>query len=94
MPSSACRDDARLVPVVDPNRCEAKADCVRVCPYHVFEVRVVPDEQRRQLGALGRLRLWVHGGKQAVVKAPDDCHACGLCVEACPEDAIKLRARD
>ena len=31
--------------------------------------------------------------RQALVKAPDDCHACGLCVEACPEDAITLRAR-
>jgi 4Fe-4S ferredoxin len=93
MPTPDCRDDAKLVPVIDPKRCEAKADCVRVCPYHVFEVQTVSAEARAQLGALARLKLWVHGGKQAVVKAPDDCHACGLCVTACPEHAITLRPR-
>jgi 4Fe-4S ferredoxin len=91
--ASACRDDAKLVPVIDRSRCEAKADCVRVCPYHVFEVRPLEPTERAGLGRLARLKLWVHGGKQAFVKAPEDCHACGLCVQACPEDAITLRAR-
>jgi NAD-dependent dihydropyrimidine dehydrogenase PreA subunit len=81
-----------MVPVIDRARCEAKADCVRVCPYHVFEVRPVEAPDRDALGALGRLKLWVHGGKQAYLRAAGDCHACGLCVKACPEQAITLRA--
>jgi NAD-dependent dihydropyrimidine dehydrogenase PreA subunit len=93
MPSPECRDGAQLVPVIDRGRCEAKADCVRVCPYHVFELRALTPEERAPLGALARLKLWVHGGRQAFVKAPDDCHGCGLCVKACPEHAIKLQAR-
>jgi NAD-dependent dihydropyrimidine dehydrogenase PreA subunit len=81
------------VPVIDRSRCEGKEDCVRVCPYHVFELRAVGEDERARLGAFARLRLWVHGGKQAYLKAPDDCHACGLCVKACPEHAITLAAR-
>jgi NAD-dependent dihydropyrimidine dehydrogenase PreA subunit len=65
---------------------------VRVCPYGVFEVRVLGAEERAGLGTLARLKLWVHGGRQAQLKAPADCHACGLCVKACPERAITLRA--
>jgi 4Fe-4S ferredoxin len=91
-----CRDGAprsRVVPVIDRNRCEAKADCVRVCPFHVFELRRVSDAEKATLGFLGRLKLRVHGGQQAYLRAPDDCHACGLCVTACPERAITLAAR-
>lgn len=80
------------MPVIDANRCEAKADCVRVCPYHVFTVRKLTDTEKAPLGLLTRVKVFVHGGKQAFVTAPDDCHACGECVKACPEKAIKLRA--
>jgi NAD-dependent dihydropyrimidine dehydrogenase PreA subunit len=27
---------------------------------------------------------------QADVVSPDACHACGLCLKSCPEDAITL----
>jgi NAD-dependent dihydropyrimidine dehydrogenase PreA subunit len=93
MPASAeCKEPGRLVPVIDTSRCEAKADCVEVCPYHVFTVRKLTDRERGALGLRTRLKVFVHGGKQAFVTKPDDCHACGLCVTACPEKAIKLRA--
>jgi NAD-dependent dihydropyrimidine dehydrogenase PreA subunit len=65
---------------------------VDVCPYSVFEVRTLTREQRGTLSWLGRLRVAAHGGKQAFVADPDACHACGLCVQACPEHAIKLTA--
>jgi NAD-dependent dihydropyrimidine dehydrogenase PreA subunit len=78
------------VPVVDRNRCEAKADCVAVCPYHVFELRALAPSDREGQSWLGRLKTWAHGGRQAYVVRPDDCHACQRCVEACPEDAIRL----
>jgi NAD-dependent dihydropyrimidine dehydrogenase PreA subunit len=89
--AGATTERPRVVPVIDRNSCEAKGDCVRVCPYDVFEVRAVSDEDRAALGRLARLKLWVHGGKQAYLRAPDDCHACGLCAKACPEQAITLR---
>lgn len=31
----------RIMPRIDLARCEGKADCVRVCPVSVFEVRKV-----------------------------------------------------
>lgn len=82
----------RVAPVIDRNRCEGKAACVRVCPFDVFRIDVLT---RQQLGALtwrGRLKAWAHGGRQAVVINGGDCHACRLCVAACPEQAISLAA--
>ncbi|HVY28304.1 MAG TPA: ferredoxin family protein [Polyangiaceae bacterium] len=93
MPVSAeCKEPGRLVPSIDSSRCEGKEDCVEVCPYHVFTVRKLTDAERAGLGLLTRFKVFVHGGKQAFVTRPDDCHACGACVSACPEKAIALRA--
>jgi 4Fe-4S ferredoxin len=77
-------------PVVDTRRCEGKEDCVRVCPWSVFEVRKLTGAERRALSLMTRVKVAVHGGKQAFVVAGDACHACGLCVAACPEHAIRL----
>jgi 4Fe-4S ferredoxin len=87
-----CKEPGRLFPVVDPRRCEAKGDCIRVCPTGVFELTVPTAQVRDSLGLLGRLKLRVHGGKQALVARPSVCEGCGLCVPACPEKAITLRA--
>lgn len=86
-----CKEPGRSMPVIDTSRCEGKADCVRVCPYHVFSIRKLEADERAALSALARLKLFVHGGKQAFVTSPADCHNCGACVKACPEKAIKLR---
>jgi len=90
-PADRC-DDApgRLRPVIDRNRCEAKEDCVAACPYHVFEIHQLSADERRAQSWLGWLKTLAHGGKQAFAVRAADCHACGLCVEACPEKAIKL----
>jgi 4Fe-4S ferredoxin len=88
-----CAPDAgRVVPRIDRNRCEAKADCVRVCPYDVFGVRRLTTEERAPLSFVGRMKLLVHGGRQAFAVRADACHACGLCVKACSERAIRLVA--
>ncbi|MBA2479728.1 MAG: ferredoxin family protein [Planctomycetes bacterium] len=79
-----------VVPVIDRSRCEAAADCVRVCPYHVFDVRRLGPDETSKMSAFSRLRAFLHGGKQAVAVRSDECHACGLCVQACPEGAISL----
>ena len=88
-----CKERGLLVPVIDRNRCEAKADCVEVCPYHVFEVAVLGVAERRGLSLKGRIKGFVHGYRQAFAVRADECHGCGQCVTACPEKAIKLAAR-
>jgi 4Fe-4S ferredoxin len=86
-----CSDrGGRVLPVIDRNRCEGNSACVKICPYHVFELRVLAHEDRNGLSLAGRLKAWVHGGRQAYAVGTDDCHACGLCVAACPEQAIRL----
>lgn len=90
---ATCHEEVRWEPVIDRNRCEAKEDCVAVCPYEVFEVRVLGPEEKATMGPLGRIRAFFHGNRQAFAVRADQCHGCGLCVKACPEKAIKLRAR-
>lgn len=65
---------------------------MRVCPYDVFEVRTLTAEEREPLGFFTRVKVFVHGGKQAFAVRAGDCHACGLGVKACPERAIALVA--
>ena len=89
--NDSCSDvSGRVAPVVDRNRCEGKADCVRVCPFTVFEIGALSKQQRGALSVVGRLKAWVHGGRQAFVVDPLACHACRLCIDACPENALTL----
>ena len=90
-PTETCKQPSgAFAPVIDTGRCEGKADCVRVCPYDVFAVRTLTAEERGNLSFLTRVKVAVHGGKQAFVVNAGQCEACGLCVAACPEHAIKL----
>ena len=88
---AACVGEAgKVAPVVDRNRCEAKGDCVDVCPYDVFEIQDLSKQDRASFSLLGKLKAWAHGNRQAFVVRPEACHACQLCVEACPENALGL----
>ena len=78
------------VPVVNRNKCEGKRDCVAACPYDVFEVRTIDKGDFAALSFLGKLKSRVHGKVTAYTPKAPDCRACGLCVSACPEKAIKL----
>jgi 4Fe-4S ferredoxin len=79
-----------LYPVVDANRCEGKGPCIDVCPVNVFTMGVLPKSLRSQLTLKGKLKGFAHQWKQALVTDPAACEGCGLCVSACPENAIKL----
>lgn len=90
-PGEHCKaEPAAYVPVIDHARCEGKADCLAVCPYDVFEVRRIDDADWRALGPLAKLKVWAHRKQSAYAVRADACQACGLCVAACPEDAITL----
>ncbi|MEJ6000136.1 4Fe-4S dicluster domain-containing protein [Paucibacter soli] len=83
-------EPGRVAPVIDRNRCEAKGGCVEVCPFDVFEIRPLEPSDRAALSFFGSIKAWAHGNRQAYVLRPDACHACQSCVQACPEDAIRL----
>jgi NAD-dependent dihydropyrimidine dehydrogenase PreA subunit len=88
---SACADHAgKVAPVINRGRCEGKADCVTVCPYEVFQVRQFSWDELGDISLRGKLKAWAHKRMQADVVAPEACHACGLCLKSCPENAITL----
>jgi 4Fe-4S ferredoxin len=88
-----CKGPALLRPVIDRRRCEGKEECVRVCPYGVFEMGKLDDTQKAALPLFPfRLKAWAHGWRQAFATKADHCQGCGLCVTACPEGAITLEA--
>ena len=90
-PGEKCAAEAGAYrPVVDRNACEGKRDCVEVCPYDVFEVRQIADEDFSRLSFVGKLKSRAHGRQTAYTPHTDLCQACGLCVVACPEKAITL----
>lgn len=91
--TAGCREaSGKVAPFVDRNRCEGKEDCVRVCPFDVFEIRKLTPEDRSSLSAMGKLKAWMHGWKQTYVVNPANCRACRLCIDACPESALELRS--
>jgi len=78
-----------LMPLVNFNSCGAKKDCVAICPYDVFEMRPITREDKVHLNLKGKIKTFFFKRK-AYLTDPLLCHACGLCVQACPENAIKL----
>jgi 4Fe-4S ferredoxin len=50
----------------------------------------VPREERSGLTLRGKIKGYVHKWQQAYAVNGAACHACGLCISACPEKAITL----
>ena len=95
MTEETCKQPAGTVrPVVDFTRCEAKGPCAEVCPYDVFEIRTIDRADYAKLGLMAKLKNRVHGGRVSYTPRADQCRACGLCVKACPEHAIRLVKAD
>ncbi len=88
---SNCADvSEKLMPVVNLNNCGGKKDCVAVCPYDVFEMQPVTKKDQAKLNLKGKIKTFFFKQKAYVIH-PNQCHACGLCVKACPEKAIQLK---
>ncbi|HTJ44584.1 MAG TPA: ferredoxin family protein [Kofleriaceae bacterium] len=88
-----CRAEPGVyVPVIDHAKCEGKKDCTRVCPYDVFEVTRISEQDFAALSIFAKLKSVAHRRQTAYAVRADQCRACGQCVKACPEQAIKLRA--
>ena len=83
-----------LYPVVDANSCEANGECVKVCPYDVFEMHRYTKSETGKMRFLVKLKVRIHGNQVAITPGKDNCHSCGICVTSCPENAIKLSWRD
>ena len=89
--TETCRQPAgKFIPVIDRGRCEGKEDCIAACPFEVFEMGILGAAEKSALPFLSRVRAALHGNRQAFAVRAGACEACGLCVIACPEDAIKL----
>jgi 4Fe-4S ferredoxin len=90
--TASCKQEPGvIIPIVNQKRCEGKGDCVEVCPENVFQVRHIDDSDYQNLNTIQKFKLRVHGMKMAYTPNIDACRACGLCVSACPEQAITLR---
>ncbi len=89
--TSSCKSPpGKLVPLVDRAKCEGKTECVKVCPFDVFEVRRIDDGDFARLGVFAKLKSVAHGRKTAYTPRASACEGCGKCVAACPEQAIRL----
>jgi 4Fe-4S ferredoxin len=92
-PGDRCHAPAgSWTPVVDRTRCEAERDCVEVCPNDVFEIRRIEPVDFAALGLGTKVKVIAHRRLTAYTPNASACRACGLCVVACPKDAISLVA--
>jgi 4Fe-4S ferredoxin len=90
-PEKECKHPPKvLMPLVNLSKCEGANPCIAACPYDVLELHTMSEAEYQTLTFKGKVKTWVHGRTKAYAVRADQCHACGLCVSACPEKAISL----
>ncbi|MEM7375330.1 MAG: ferredoxin family protein [Bacteroidota bacterium] len=88
--NSHCDEEGgKLIPVINLNSCGGETDCVPACPYDVLEMRPISPDDKSSLNLKGKIKTFFNKQKAYIVD-PERCHACGICVQVCPERAIKL----
>jgi NAD-dependent dihydropyrimidine dehydrogenase PreA subunit len=91
---STCDETSgKLVPLINLSNCGGKEKCIPACPYDVLEMRTITEEGRLTLNFKGKIKTFFKP-KKAYVKDPALCYSCGICVQVCPEKAIKLSQRN
>ena len=71
---------------VDATRCDGSTCCTTICRENVFELRA----PARSLPLLARLKVRLHGGRQAFVARESACTGCMECALGCAEGAISV----
>ncbi len=94
MPGSCKPIPTKVGPLIDMNKCEGREECVKVCPYDVFEMHLLSGQEKSESNPARTMENRSNGNRKAYTANIESCHACGVCVTACPEKAITLIFRN
>lgn len=83
----------KRIPVIDYNKCTGQGVCVEVCPVDIFEIRNLDQiefcEETKASGMCPEPTFATKAKRSYPVNI-DDCTECEICIEKCPEQAIRL----